>query len=88
MYAPARPIIKCPALIFAANRTERVKGRMSILKVSTKTRKGMSPAGAPAGLKEAKKPLTSQVNEDKTKANQALNPKLKVKIKWEVVEKI
>lgn len=45
----------CPALIFAANRNARVKGRTSILIVSISTRKGFSHVGAPLGRSPAVK---------------------------------
>ena len=45
--------IICPALIFAINRTVRVKGRISSLTVSIKTSKGVKTAGAPAGARWA-----------------------------------
>ena len=41
----------CPALILAASRKAKVRGRTSILIVSISTRKGLSQSGAPAGNK-------------------------------------
>jgi len=41
----------CPALIFAANRKDRVNGRTEILVVSIKIRNGFSHVGAPSGKK-------------------------------------
>ena len=41
--------------MLAANRTDKVIGRSRLLRVSTKTRNGLSHAGAPAGSKCAKK---------------------------------
>lgn len=42
-----------PALMLAASRIERVTGRTRILTVSTRTRKGLRSAGAPAGRRPA-----------------------------------
>jgi len=46
-----KDITICPALMLAISRTVKVKGRIRILIVSTKTRKGTNAAGAPAGAK-------------------------------------
>lgn len=43
----------CPALILAISRTVNVRGRIKILTVSIKTRKGTNAVGAPAGAKWA-----------------------------------
>lgn len=52
-YVPTRPITTWPALRLAVSRKQRVIGRTSILKVSTRIRNGFSHAGAPAGSKFA-----------------------------------
>jgi len=39
----------CPALIFAANRNARVRGRTVILVVSIRMRNGFNQVGAPSG---------------------------------------
>lgn len=44
-------ISKCPATILAANRTERVIGRIKFLTSSIKTMRGISILGVPAGTK-------------------------------------
>jgi hypothetical protein len=41
----------CPAVIFAANRNDRVSGRTNTLVVSINTRNGFSQSGAPSGRK-------------------------------------
>jgi hypothetical protein len=46
-----KPIIICPALIFAISRTLKVIGRIQILRVSIKISKGTRGAGAPDGAK-------------------------------------
>ena len=50
---PINPSKMCPALIFAANRNERVINRTEMLIVSVRTRKGLSQSGAPDGRKWA-----------------------------------
>ena len=39
----------CPALMLAASRNDRVRGRTRILDVSIRTRNGFSQSGAPSG---------------------------------------
>lgn len=41
-YVPIKVNTICPALILAASRNERVKGRTEMLMVSIKTKKGLS----------------------------------------------
>lgn len=50
---PNRHKSKCPAVILAANRTERVRGRIKFLTTSIKTMKGISTTGVPKGTKWA-----------------------------------
>jgi len=52
-----KDITICPALIFATNRTVRVKGRIIILIVSIKIKKGVKAPGAPNGTRCAKTSL-------------------------------
>ena len=52
-YAPISPRTTCPAVIFAASRKERVRGRTKVLNVSTITKKGFNHLGAPEGKREA-----------------------------------
>lgn len=47
-------INKCPATKFAANRTDRVIGRIKLLTSSINTIKGISTYGVPTGTKCAK----------------------------------
>jgi len=48
---PTRLRTMWPALIFAANRNDRVNGRTIILVVSIRTRNGFNQSGAPSGRK-------------------------------------
>lgn len=50
---PNKVINKCPAIIFAANRTAKVPGRIIFLIVSIHTIKGISTGGVPWGTKWA-----------------------------------
>lgn len=50
---PKRVISKCPAIIFAVNRTAKVPGRITLLIVSIHTIKGISTGGVPWGTKWA-----------------------------------
>lgn len=52
-YVPSRTRTIWPALIFAASRNERVKGRESVLVVSTNARKGLNHPGVPRGTRLA-----------------------------------
>lgn len=71
-----------PALILAANRIDNVTGRTEILTVSTKTRKGLRPAGAPAGKKWAVTLKKFINNPDKIKENHKGSPKENAKLRW------
>lgn len=42
---------RCPAIILAASRTERVIGRIMLLMISMITMKGIRAAGVPMGTK-------------------------------------
>lgn len=50
---PNNVITMWPALMFAASRKDKVKGRTRILIVSTRTKKGFSQSGAPGGRRLA-----------------------------------
>ena len=50
---PKRVRRRCPAIIFAANRTARVPGRITFLTVSIKTMKGIKGPGVPEGTRWA-----------------------------------
>jgi len=50
-YTPTRLRTIWPALMLAASRNERVKGRTIILVVSISTRNGFNQSGAPSGRK-------------------------------------
>lgn len=49
VWLPSRVISKCPATMFAINRTDSVIGRIKFLIDSINTIKGISPAGVPLG---------------------------------------
>lgn len=53
IYEPTRHNTTCPALMFAANRNDRVIGRTRILVVSISTRNGFNHVGAPSGSRWA-----------------------------------
>jgi hypothetical protein len=50
-YIPIRLRTIWPALMLAANRNDRVRGRTRTLVVSIRTRKGFNQSGAPSGKK-------------------------------------
>lgn len=54
----------CPAVIFAANRNDRVIGRTRILVVSIITKNGFSHSGAPSGRKCATDFLGENENDE------------------------
>lgn len=53
-----KPIIKWPAIIFAAKRIDKVKGRIKCLILSINTIKGAKTNGLPLGTKWAALDLT------------------------------
>lgn len=71
----------CPALIFAANRKDKVIGRTVILVVSISTKKGFNQSGAPPGSNPPKKLIGLLTNLDRIRLNHKTRPKDKVKIK-------
>jgi len=50
-WLPNRVRRRCPATILAAKRTERVKGRMTLLTISINTINGIKAGGVPKGTK-------------------------------------
>ena len=50
-----RIINKCPATMLAANRTDNVRGRITLLTISIKTINGIKGQGVPTGTKCDKK---------------------------------
>lgn len=79
---PTSPSTMCPALMFAANRNDRVIGRTRILVDSISTRNGFSHSGAPSGSRCAVVALMFQVRLDMINASQRGRPKDSVKIRW------
>ena len=75
----------CPALILAANRTERVIGRTRVLTVSIRIRKGFSQAGAPPGRRAARVERGLNITDEIISLNHKGRPKAKVKTKWDEV---
>jgi len=71
----------CPAVIFAANRKDKVIGRTIILVVSIITKKGFNHSGAPSGRKCATDFLGEYVNEEIIIDNHIGNPIDRVIIK-------
>ena len=53
VYVPISVSTMCPAVMLAASRKERVSGRERVLRVSTRTRNGVSQDGAPLGARLA-----------------------------------
>ena len=49
--SPIKPKSKCPATILAANRIDRVRGRIITLTDSTKTIRGIKISGVPWGIR-------------------------------------
>jgi len=70
-----------PALIFAANRNDRVNGRTIILVVSIRTRNGFNQSGAPSGRKWATEALNDLVNLERIILNHTGSPITNVKIR-------
>jgi len=79
-----KDITICPALILAISRTVSVKGRIKILTVSIKTKKGVKAAGAPAGARWATDSERLKLQPDKmsrphiVRANEPANQRLLV----------
>jgi hypothetical protein len=71
----------CPALMLAAKRNDRVRGRTRILVVSIRTRKGFSQSGAPSGRKWAVDFLGLLENLEIISLNQIGRPRARVKIR-------
>lgn len=70
-----------PAVMFAANRNDRVIGRTKILVVSISTRNGFSHSGAPSGKKCATDFFGECANDEMIILNHIGSPIDKVKIK-------
>jgi len=70
-----------PALMFAANRNDKVNGRTRILVVSIKIRNGFSQSGAPSGKRWATDALGDLINDDKINLIHIGRPNAMVKIR-------
>lgn len=85
---PIKVSNRCPAIIFAVNRTAKVPGRITFLIVSIHTIKGISTLGVPWGTKWANmcwvwliQPyIMNLIHRGKAKVN--------VRVKWLVLVKI
>jgi len=74
--------IRCPAFIFASNRTDNVNGRTIILTNSTMVKKGFNSIGAPPGKNLAKViPIFVKIL-DRIKNLHKGNAKVNTKIAW------
>lgn len=71
----------CPALMLAASRNDRVRGRTTILVVSINTRNGFNQSGAPSGRRWAIVFLGLYTALDKINLSHIGNPRDRVKIK-------
>jgi hypothetical protein len=80
-YTPINPNTMCPALILAASRNDRVRGRTKMLVVSISTRKGLSQSGAPSGRKWAIDFIGLLVKVDKIILIHRGRPNLRVKMR-------
>ena len=67
-----------PALILAARRNERVRGRDEVLVVSTNDRNGLSHCGVPWGTKLASVAEVSKLRDDKIYVSHKGRPRLAV----------
>ena len=79
---------KCPAIIFAANRTARVPGRITFLIVSIKTINGIKGPGVPCGTKWANICWVWLIQPYSMKATHKGRERDKVIAKWLVLVKI
>ena len=79
---PINPKTTWPAVILAASRKDKVKGRTRALTDSINTRKGFSQSGAPDGRREAVAVLVSYEKPETINAIHKGRPKDRVKIKW------
>ena len=85
---PRRVITMWPALMFAASRKDRVRGRTSVLIVSTKIRKGFSQSGAPGGSRFAANFFGAFSREEIIRLSHRGMPKDMVKIRCLVDENV
>lgn len=80
---PISEIRRCPAIILAANRTERVNGRITFLTISIITIKGIKTEGVPRGTKWAIVELGSIEFLRSMCPIQSGMARVQVKVKWE-----
>jgi len=78
---PSSVISRCPAIIFAANRTERVIGRMILLIISIHTINDIRAIGVPWGTKCANICIVWLIQPYSIKDSQRGRAKVRVKIK-------
>lgn len=87
-WLPKRVSKRCPAIIFAANRTDKVIGRIMFLISSIKTINGINAGGVPKGTKWAKAWIVSLIHENKIKESHKGSAKHKLTTRWLVAVKI
>ena len=71
----------CPALMFAARRNDRVRGRTKTLVVSIRIKNGFNQSGAPSGRRCAIEALMFFVNEEAMNVIHSGRPRVSVIIK-------
>ena len=82
VYVPISVRTICPAVMLAASRKERVSGRESVLRVSTRTRNGVSQEGAPLGERLAVVCMMLNVMAERIIVSHNGKPKLAVNKMW------
>lgn len=78
VWLPRRVIRRCPATIFAINRTARVRGRMTFLIDSIRTIKGINAPGVLCGTKWANICFVEVSHPNSINANQSGNLRVTV----------
>lgn len=81
-YVPISVRTMWPAVMLAASRKERVSGRERVLKVSTRTRNGVSQDGAPLGERLAVVCVMLNVMAERIMASHRGRPRLAVNRMW------
>lgn len=80
VWFPRRVINKCPATMFAINRTDSVIGRITFLTVSIKTINGMRADGVPEGTKWANMYIVLLIQPNIINLNHIGRARVKVKV--------
>jgi len=85
---PSKVSRRCPAIIFAVNRTARVPGRIKLLIVSMTTMNGISIVGVPWGTKCSNMWLVFLIHPYNIKVIHKGSAKVRVRVKCLVLVKI